>query len=238
MLERMVDSLTERAARVVAIAQGEARARRRGCVGTEHVLLGLIQEEDGLAAGVLRGIGITADRVRDWSERPVRRSAERGTFTEEVREMFELALQEATSLGYSKIDTEHMLLALVHQGERGGAPVLSDLQADPEKIRDEVVRLLSETSSRQPPLIDVDVSWLDFTADEMRDITLRIAPFVREIRLEVRHHAQAMPTFRITCRLCENGRAIRDLAALEAMGIRGVLDTGDVVRLGHVDQAA
>jgi hypothetical protein len=142
----MFERFSERARQVVVLAQEEARALKHNYIGTEHILLGLLAEKDGLAARVLESLDITVERVREQVVRIVG-SAEEVTsgqipFTPRAKKVLELALREALSLGHNYIGTEHILLGLVRENEGVAARILLDFDADSEKIRNEVIRLL------------------------------------------------------------------------------------------------
>jgi len=149
----MFERFTERARQVVVLAQEEARALRHNYIGTEHLLLGLLREEEGLAARVLGDLGVTVDRVRGQVVRIVGSGEEVTSgqipFTPRAKKVLELALREALSLGHNHIGTEHLLLALVRENEGVAARILLDFDADSEKVRNEVLRLLSGPSSRR-----------------------------------------------------------------------------------------
>ena len=147
------ERFTERARQVVVLAQEEARALRHNYIGTEHLLLGLLREEEGLAARVLGDLGVTVDRVRGQVVRIVGSGEEVTSgqipFTPRAKKVLELALREALSLGHNYIGTEHLLLALVRENEGVAARILLDFDADSEKIRNEVLRLLTGPSGRR-----------------------------------------------------------------------------------------
>jgi len=142
---------TERARQVVVLAQEEAQALRHSYIGTEHILLGLLLEDEGLAARVLESLDITVERVRGQVVRIVGSGEEVTSghlpFTPRAKKVFELSLREALSLGHPYIDTEHLLLALVRQNEGVAARILLDFNADSEKVHSEVLRVLPGTSS-------------------------------------------------------------------------------------------
>jgi ATP-dependent Clp protease ATP-binding subunit ClpA len=133
---------------VVVLAQEEARALKHNYIGTEHILLGLLREEEGLAARVLVSLDITVERVRAQVVRIVGAGEEATAgqipFTPRAKKVLELALREALSLGHSYIGTEHILLGLVRENEGVAARILHDFGADAETIRNEVIRMLSD----------------------------------------------------------------------------------------------
>ncbi len=138
---------------MVVLAQDEARALKHNYIGTEHILLGLLREEEGLAARVLESLDITVEEVRAQVARIVGQGDEVTTgqipFTPRAKKVLELALREALSLGHNYIGTEHILLGLVRENEGVAARILLDFDADAEKIRNEIIRMLSGPGRRQ-----------------------------------------------------------------------------------------
>src|SRR5258705_6935193 len=149
----MFERFTERARQVVVLAQQEARTLKHNYIGTEHILLGLLREEEGLAARVLESLDITVERVRAQVVRIVGSGEEVTSgqipFTPRAKKVLELALREALSLGHNYIGTEHILLGLVRENEGVAARILLDFDADSEKIRNEVIRMLSGPGGRR-----------------------------------------------------------------------------------------
>jgi Clp amino terminal domain, pathogenicity island component len=151
------ERFTERARQVVVLAQEEARALKHNYIGTEHLLLGLLREEEGLANRVLESFGVSAAEVRAQVARIVGHGDEVSTgqipFTPRAKKVLELSLREALSLGHDYIGTEHILLGLAREGEGLANRILLDFDADAEKIRDEVLRMLSGPGrlSAEPP---------------------------------------------------------------------------------------
>ncbi len=147
---------------MVVLAQEEARALQHGYIGTEHILLGLLSEKEGIAARALNSLGVSLERARAEVLKSVGSgdevSAGQIPFTPRAKKLLELALREALSLGHNYIGTEHILLGLARENEGVAARVLLDLEADAEKIRNEVIRMLSgpvghyETPVPQPLL--------------------------------------------------------------------------------------
>src|SRR5213083_1921643 len=149
----MFERFTERARQVVVLAQEEARTLKHNYIGTEHILLGLLREEEGLAARVLESLDITVERVRAQVVRIVGSGEEVTSgqipFTPRAKKVLELALREALSLGHNYIGTEHILLGLVRENEGVAARILLDFDADYDKIRNEVIRMLSGPGGRR-----------------------------------------------------------------------------------------
>jgi ATP-dependent Clp protease ATP-binding subunit ClpC len=144
-----LDRFTKRARRVLTSAGEEARRLNHRFIGTEHILLGLVSEEGGVAMRVLEELKITPEQVRSSIERTVGRgtrpSLTQPALTPRTKRVIELAVDEARRLGHHYIGTEHLLLGLVREGEGVAVDVLRRLGAPPEKIREEVNRLLHET---------------------------------------------------------------------------------------------
>src|SRR5204862_2550958 len=149
----MFERFTERARQVVVLAQEEARTLKHNYIGTEHILLGLLREEEGLAARVLESLDITVERVRAQVVRIVGSGEEVTSgqipFTPRAKKVLELALREALSLGHNYSGTEHILLGQVRENEGVAARILLDFDADAEKIRNEIIRMLSGPGRRQ-----------------------------------------------------------------------------------------
>jgi len=148
----MFERFTERARKVVVLAQDEARHFNHNYIGTEHLLLGLLREDEGVAAQALYSLNVVLDEVREQVESIVG-YGEEGTgaqapFTPRSKKVLELALREALQLGHNYIGTEHILLGLVRESEGVAARVLSNLDVDPDKVRREVVRRLGGGRSR------------------------------------------------------------------------------------------
>jgi len=143
------DRFTKRARRVLTTAQEEARRLNHRFIGTEHILLGLVAEQGGVAMRVLAEMNITAEQVRRTVERTVGRGTRPATMqpslTPRTKRVIELSVDEARKLGHHYIGTEHLLLGLVREGEGVAVDVLRRLGATPDRIRAEVNRLLQET---------------------------------------------------------------------------------------------
>ncbi len=148
----MFERFTERARQVVVLAQEEARGLGHNYIGSEHILLGLLRQEEGLAARVLESLGLTPERVRAQVERIVSRGEEVTTgqvpFTPRAKRVLERAHREALSLGHNYIGTEHILLGLAREDEGVATRVLLDFGADSETVRNTVIRMVSSPSGR------------------------------------------------------------------------------------------
>jgi ATP-dependent Clp protease ATP-binding subunit ClpC len=142
----MFERFTERARQVVVFAQDEARQLKHNYIGTEHLLLGLLREEEGLAARVLEGFDITLEEVRAQVARIVGQGVEVTSgqipFTPRAKKVLELSLREARKMNHNYIGTEHVLLGLAREGEGVAMRILLDLGLDGERIRNELIRML------------------------------------------------------------------------------------------------
>ncbi|OFL74570.1 NDP-hexose 4-ketoreductase [Corynebacterium sp. HMSC077C02] len=143
----MFERFTDRARRVVVLAQDEARELNHNYIGTEHILLGLISEGDGVAAKALESMGISLDAVRSEVVDIIGRGSQPPSghvpFTPRAKKVLEYSLREALQLGHKYIGTEHLLLGLIREGEGVAAQVLVKLGADLPRVRQQVIQLLS-----------------------------------------------------------------------------------------------
>ncbi len=143
----MFERFTDRARRVVVLAQEEARMLNHNYIGTEHILLGLIHEGEGVAAKAMEGMGISLEAVRAQVEEIIGQGQQAPSghipFTPRAKKVLELSLREALQLGHNYIGTEHILLGLIREGEGVAAQVLVKLGADLNRVRQQVIQLLS-----------------------------------------------------------------------------------------------
>ncbi len=143
----MFERFTDRARRVVVLAQEEARLLNHNYIGTEHILLGLIHEGEGVAAKALESLGISLEAVRAQVEEIIGQGGSSPSghipFTPRAKKVLELSLREALQLGHNYIGTEHILLGLIREGEGVAAQVLQKLGADLSRVRQQVIQLLS-----------------------------------------------------------------------------------------------
>jgi ATP-dependent Clp protease ATP-binding subunit ClpC len=150
----MFERFTERARRVVVLAQEEARMLNHNWIGTEHLLLGLIHEGEGVAARALGSLGISLQAVRQQVEEIIGRGQEPPSghikFTPRAKKVLELSLREAKELGHNYIGTEHILLGLIREGDGVAAQVLVKLGAGLERVREQVVQLLHGHQGEEP----------------------------------------------------------------------------------------
>jgi len=150
----MFERFTDRARRVVVLAQEEARMLNHNYVGTEHILLGLIHEGDGVAAKALESLGISLEAVRAQVEEIIGQGQQIPSghipFTPRAKKVMELSLREALQLGHDYIGTEHILLGLIREGDGVAAQVLIRLGADLNRVRQQVITVLYQ--SKEPRL--------------------------------------------------------------------------------------
>jgi ATP-dependent Clp protease ATP-binding subunit ClpC len=143
---KVFERFTDRARRVVVLAQEEARLLKHNYIGTEHLLLGLVREGDGIAAEVLRGLNVDLERMRESLRN---RIGEGGApplghipFTPRAKTVLELSLREALQLGHNYIGTEHVLLGLVREGQGVGAQTLAEFGVEVGAVRQAVIQRL------------------------------------------------------------------------------------------------
>jgi ATP-dependent Clp protease ATP-binding subunit ClpA len=164
----MFERFSDRARRVVVLAQEEARMLNHNYIGTEHVLLGLIHEGEGVAARALEGLRIDLEAVRFNVKEIIGEGQSAPTghipFTPRAKKVLELSLREALNLGHNYIGTEHILLGLVREGEGVAAQVLIKLGADLEGLRQEVIKLLSEYTGGEVETLELSEEEIDVLA--------------------------------------------------------------------------
>src|SRR6195256_4064873 len=150
----MFERFTDRARRVVVLAQEEARLLNHNYIGTEHILLGLIHEGDGIAAKALESLGVSLEAVRAQVEEIIGQGQQAPSghipFTPRAKKVLELSLREALQLGHNYIGTEHILLGLIREGEGVAAQVLVKLGADLNRVRQQVIQLLHGYQGKEP----------------------------------------------------------------------------------------
>jgi ATP-dependent Clp protease ATP-binding subunit ClpC len=152
----MFQKFTDRARRVVVLAQEEARMLDHGYIGTEHLLLGLIREGDGVAARVLESLGISLPAARQEVEQIIgpgqQPPAGHIPFTPRAKKVLELSLREALQLGHHHVGTEHLLLGLIREGDGVAAQVMVKLGADLNRVRQQVIAELASGPPEPGPL--------------------------------------------------------------------------------------
>lgn len=170
----MFERFTDRARRIVVLAQEEARALNRDHVGTEHILIALIRETGGVAGQAMQSLGVTAEAARQQVQEitgPGRPALKRGhlPFTPHGKRTLQRSLREAMALGHGYIGTEHILLGLVREGEGTAMQVLGSLGVEPNAVRQEVIRLVSARQVRQPETTRVNRRGKRKLLSEVRD---------------------------------------------------------------------
>jgi ATP-dependent Clp protease ATP-binding subunit ClpA len=185
----MFERFTDRARRVVVLAQDEARRLNHDYIGTEHLLLGLIHEGKGVAARVLEALGISLAAVRQQVEEIIGTGQEppdgRIPFTPRAKKVLELSLREALQLGHDYIGTEHILLGLLREGDGVAAQVLVSLGADLNVVRERVIEVLHGAAESQLPQSMLrfagSAAQLDEVVSALRAVEGRLAAIERHL---------------------------------------------------------
>ena len=178
----MFERFTDRARRVVVLAQDEARMLDHNYIGTEHILLGLIHEGHGLAAKALESLGISLAVVRQQVEEIIGRGQQQPPsghipFTPRAKKVLELSLREALQLGHTYIGTEHILLGLIREGEGVAAQVLVSVGVDLNRARQQVIQLIAGRAEPQ----DAGAIAADLRA-QLASVADRLAVIERRLR--------------------------------------------------------
>jgi len=168
----MFERFTERARRVVVLAQEEARMLNHDYIGTEHILLGLIREREGVAARALESLGISLDAMRTAVEDIIGQGQQKQSghilFTPRAKKVLELSLREALQLGAQHIGTEHILLGLLREGDGVAAQVLVNAGVDLNLVRQRVIEPLhSRREEDVPPPSSASSASAALTADDL-----------------------------------------------------------------------
>jgi Clp amino terminal domain, pathogenicity island component len=197
----MFERFTDRARRVVVLAQEEARLLNHNYIGTEHILLGLIQEREGVAARALESLGVSLEAARTQVKEIIGQGEQAPTeqipFTPRAKKVLELSLREALQLGHNYIGTEHILLGLIREGEGVAAQVLTSLGASFDRVRQQVVQLLAgyvgpapaeQVQGRQPRFGQLTEAGMAAVAggpgvyqEQERPELVRVVPLGREV---------------------------------------------------------
>jgi ATP-dependent Clp protease ATP-binding subunit ClpA len=160
----MLELWTDRAMRAVVLARQEARMLNHDYIGTEHILLGLIGEGDGAAAKALESLGISLDAVRQQVEgitgRGLQPPSKPIQTTARATKVLELSVREALPLGHTYIDTEHILLSLIREGDGAAAQVLVNLGADLNRVRQQVTQMVHGYQRKEPTRDGTATPWL------------------------------------------------------------------------------
>lgn len=195
----MFERFTERARRVVALAQDEARSHRHDYIGTEHILLGLLDVGEGVAAQVLDSLGIGLDAVRQEVDEIIGQgkseAASHVRFTPRAKKVLELSLREALQLGHNHIGTEHLLLGLIREGEGVAGQVLVKLGASLAATREQVVAITGaatpvEAAAGRGPRTVAGPTALDEILSRLDSIAARLDTIERHLGMEDRPDAR------------------------------------------------
>jgi len=180
----MFERFTDRARRTVVLAQEEARLLQHNYIGTEHLLLGLIHEGEGVAAKALESLGIGLEAVRQQVEEIIGRGQHASSghipFTPRAKKVLELALREAIQLGHNYIGTEHILLGLIREGDGVAAQVLVRLGADLNRTRQRVIEVLH--GHGEAGVVGRVRRGDDSLADQLASIAARLGTIERRLR--------------------------------------------------------
>jgi ATP-dependent Clp protease ATP-binding subunit ClpC len=169
------ERFTDRARRSVVFAQEEARLLNHNYIGTEHILLGLLREEEGVAATALKTLGVSLEATRLRVEEIIGEGREMPPghipFTPRAKKVLELSLREALQLGHNYIGTEHILLGLIREGEGVAAQVLKELGADFDRVRQTVIQLLSGyAAGSEGPSVEGEAEMAELTPEVARSL--------------------------------------------------------------------
>jgi hypothetical protein len=193
----MFERFTDRARRVVVLAQEEARLLNHNHIGTEHILLGLVHEGEGVAYLALTELGISLDAVRAQVKAEIGQGTEAPgghiPFTPRAKKVLELSLREALQLGHNYIGTEHILLGLIREGEGVAARVLDGLGASLDRVRQQVIQVLAVAGASQAEQVAAGPARIGqqavtamvaggpgFYRDEPAEL-VRVVPLAREV---------------------------------------------------------
>jgi len=171
----MFGRFTDRARRVIVLAQDESRMFEHNYVGTEHILLGLVHQTDGIAASALAALGVTLQPTRDQVELIIGRGQQPPSgnipFTPRAKKVLEVGLREANQLGHNEVDSEHLLMGLVREGDGVGARVLTMMGVDLGLVHRHLrARLISEYQTSVPPTdTDARLAAIETTLDRVLD---------------------------------------------------------------------
>src|SRR6266498_226812 len=224
----MFERFTDRARRVVVLAQEEARILNHNYIGTEHILLGMIHEGEGVAARAIESLGISLTAVRSEVEEIIGQGEAAPTghipFTPRAKKVLEFALREALQLGHHYIGTEHILLGLIREGEGVAAQVLEKLGADLNRVRQQVIQLIEGYAAKGevqpgPPIEPEDFTARVARAEEIEAVARDVAAefghesvepghhWVAALRLNLRQMEEAIDAYREKLRWAEERHA-------------------------------
>jgi hypothetical protein len=186
--DEMFERFTDRARRVVVLAQEEARMLNHHHIGTEHILLGLIHEGEGVAAKALESLGISLEAVRQQVEEIIGQGQQAPTghipFTPRAKKVLELSLREALQLGHNYIGTEHILLGLIREGEGVAPQVLVRLGADLNRVRQQVIQLVHGYQGKEPAAAGAPSESAPSTSQVLDQLARNVTAEAREGKLD------------------------------------------------------
>lgn len=181
----MFERFTDRARRVVVLAQEEARLLQHNYIGTEHLLLGLLTEQQGIAGQTLTALDIDSEKARQQIEEMIGKGPQPPTghipFTPRAKKVMELALREALQLGHNYIGTEHILLGLIREGEGVAAQILVQLGAGLNQVRIKVLQILQGELDARVKRVEQDTKPAPRPEDEQ--LALQLEQIARQVRV-------------------------------------------------------
>jgi ATP-dependent Clp protease ATP-binding subunit ClpA len=217
----MFERFTDRARRVVVLAQEEARMLNHNYIGTEHILLGLIHEGEGVAAKSLESLGISLEGVRSQVEEIIGQGQQAPSghipFTPRAKKVLELSLREALQLGHNYIGTEHILLGLIREGEGVAAQVLVKLGAKLTRVRQQVIQLLQGYQGA-PDQSRMRTEILDRMAKEVTEAIAKDVETIRGLSENIGKWGAQIDNLKalvMTSDSVVNGLAIRSITVLD-----------------------
>src|SRR5882724_8022823 len=212
--DEMFERFTDRARRVVVLAQEEARMLNHNYIGTEHILLGLIHEGEGVAAKALESLGIALEGVRQQVEEIIGQGQQAPSghipFTPRAKKVLELSLREALQLGHNYIGTEHILLGLIREGEGVAAQVLVKLGADLNRVRQQVIQLLHGYQGKEPAAAGAPSETAPSTSLVLDQFGRNLTAGAREGKLDpvIGREKEIERVMQVLCRRTKNNPAL------------------------------
>src|SRR5256714_14990645 len=210
----MFERFTDRARRVVVLAQEEARMLNHNYIGTEHILLGLVHEGEGVADKARESLGISLEAVRQQVEEIIGQGQQAPSghipFTPRAKKVLELSLREALQLGHNYIGTEHILLGLIREGEGVAAQVLVKLGADLNRVRQQVIQLLSGYQGKEPATAGAPGEGTPSTSPVLDQFGRNLTQAAREAKLDpvIGREKEIERVMQVLCRRTKNNPAL------------------------------
>ncbi len=224
----MFDRFTDRARRVLVLAQEESRLLHHNCLGTEHILLGLIHEGEGVAAKTLESHGISLEAVREKVEESIVRAESAASsappFTPRAKYVLELSLREALQLDHNSIGTEHLLLGLIREGEGVAAQVLVQLGADLGSLRQTVLQLLPGSEESVPKGLE-STSTSSHETDLVQRYLTDVSHYPLLTKGDESRLAQAVEAGREAREALDNGG--KEITAARKLELRALVHAGE-----------